>query len=38
METAIKTKFVDRFVLNFFGTLIDQCTIKSLNFVSIENF
>ena len=38
METAIKTKFVDRFVLNFFGALVDQYTIKSLNFVSIENF
>ena len=38
METAIKTKFVDTFLLNFFGTLIDQCTIKSLNFVSVENF
>ena len=38
METVIKTKFVDRFVLNFFCTLVDQCTIKSLNFVSIENF
>ena len=37
-ETAIKTKFVDRFFLNFFCTLIDQCTIKSPNFLSIENF
>ena len=35
-ETAIKTKFVDRFFWNFFSTLIDQCTVKSPNFVSIE--
>ena len=37
-KTAIKTKFVDRFFKNFFITLTDHCTIKSPNFVSIENF
>ena len=38
-ETAIKTKFLDRFFKNFFSILIDHCTIiKSPNFVSIENF
>ena len=37
-KKAIKTTFVDRFVLNCFGTLIDKCTIKFPNFVSIENF
>ena len=37
-KTAIKTKFVDRFFENVFSTLIDHCTVKSPNFVSIENF
>ena len=37
-KTAIKTKFVYRIFLNFFNTLIDQCTIKSPNFVFIEDF
>ena len=37
-ETAIKTKFVDSFFLKFFGTFIDECTIKSPNLLSIENF
>ena len=36
-KTAIKTKFVDRFFKKSFSTLVDQCTIKSPNFVSIEN-
>ena len=38
MKTAIKTKFVTQFFKNFFSTVIDLCTIKYLNFVSIENF
>ena len=33
----MKTKFGDRFFLNFFSTLIDHCTIKFPKFVSIEN-
>ena len=37
-KTAIKPKFVDIFSLKNFSAAIDQCTIKSLNFVSIENF
>ena len=37
-KTANKTKFVDRFSLKNFSAAIDQCTIKSSNFVSIENF
>ena len=36
-KTAIKLKFVDRFSLKNFRAAIDQCTIKSLNVVSIEN-
>ena len=35
IETAIKTKFVNRFFKKSFSTLVDQCTIKSPNFVSI---
>ena len=38
MKTAIKTKFINQFFKNFFSTVIDLCTIKYLNFVSIENF
>ena len=34
---AIKPKFVDRFSLRNFSAAIDQCTIKSPNFESIEN-
>ena len=37
-KTAITTKFVDRLFKNVFSILIDHCTIKSPNFVSIENF
>ena len=37
-ETAIRTKFADRFFKNFFSTIINQCTINSPDFVSIENF
>ena len=37
-KTAIKPKFVDRFSLKNSRAAIDRCTIKSLNFVSIENF
>ena len=36
-KTAIKPKFVDRFSLKLSTAAIDQCTIKSRNFVSIEN-
>ena len=38
MKTVIETKFVDRFFENVFSTLIDHCTVKSPNFVPIENF
>ena len=37
-KTAINPKFVDRFSLENLSAAIDQCTTKSLNFVSIENF
>ena len=37
-KTAIKPKFLDRFSLKNFSAAIDQCTIISPNFVSIENF
>ena len=37
-KTAINPKFVDRFSLKNFSTAIDQCNIKSPNFVSTENF
>ena len=35
-ENRIKTKFVDRFSLKNLSAAIDQCTIKSPNFVYIE--
>ena len=38
MKTAIKPKFVDRLSLKILNAAIDQCTIKSPSFVSIENF
>ena len=37
-KTAIKPKFFGKFPLKFFSTAIDQCTIESPNFVSIETF
>ena len=37
-KTAIKQKFVDGFSLKDFSAAIDQYTMKSPNFVSIENF
>ena len=37
-KTAIQPKFVDRFSLKNFSAAIDHCTIKSSNFVPIENF
>ena len=37
-KTAIKPKFVIRFSLKNFRAAIDQCTIKSPKFSSIENF
>ena len=37
-KTAIKPKFVIRFSLKNFSAAIDQCTIKSPKFSSIENF
>ena len=37
-KSAINPKFVDRFSLENISAAIDQCTTKSPNFVSIENF
>ena len=37
-KTAVKPQFLNRFSLKTFSAAIDQCTIKSPNFVSIENF
>ena len=37
-KTASKPKFVDRFSFKKFSAAIDQCSLKSPNFVSIENF
>ena len=38
IKTVIKSKFVDRFSLKNFGGAIDQCCVKSPNFVFIELF
>ena len=37
-KTAINPKFIDGFSLQNLSAAIDQCTTKSPNFVSIENF
>ena len=37
-KTAINPKFIDGFSLENLSAAIDQCTTKSPNFVSIENF
>ena len=36
-KTAIKPKFPNKFSLKNFSAAIHQCTIKSLNLVSVEN-
>lgn len=35
---AIKPELVSRFSLTIFSATIDQCTVKSSNFVAIKNF